>query len=166
MRIPEQEVSHHGPEVASLGGAAAERHGQSVEPWQVLTPPGAVRVDVPSGWRAGRALQRTIQAWPPGTVVALCGRGTLGRWRRFATGAGLHVEREYLVFPSLRTPHYLVDHGPRAMTYFWSALLTVPPGSAVKSVLVSALILVTRVLAPWPLVRALTPVRLAVARRR
>ncbi len=166
MRIPEQGVSHHGPEVASLGGTAAERHSKSAEPWQVLTSPGAVRFDVPSGWRAGRALQRKIRSLPPGTVVALCGGGTRGRWRRFASGAGLRVEREYLVFPSLHTPHYLVDDGPRAVTYFWSTLLTVPPGSAMKSALASAFIFVTRALAPWPLVRALTPVRLAVARRR
>lgn len=163
--IPEGRVASDAPEVGGPERPPAEG-GKPAEPWQVLTPPGTVRVDVPFGWRAGRALQRKIRAWPPGTVVALCGGGTRRRWRRFAAGAGLDVEREYLIFPSLRTPHFLVDDRPRAVTYFWSTLLTVPPGSGTRSALASFFIFVTRALAPWSLVRALTPVRLAVARRR
>jgi len=133
--------------------------------WRALVPPGTPRIDVPRSPSARRALQSAIRARPPGTVLALVGVGTRARWRRFAAGAGLSLDEEYLVFPSLQGPHYLVRDAPPAIAYFCASLLTTPPGSAPASALRGALIWLLSRIAPCGLVGSLAPVRVSVGRR-
>lgn len=141
--------------------------GVRSEPWRVITPPESARLDVPRSRRARRALLRQLQALPAGTRVVLCDQAPWSRWRcrRLASGAGIELDREYIALPSLDSPHYLIEDTAGAMSYFWIALVTVPPGTATAGALGSAGLWLTRLLRPWRTIVAFMPVRIAVGRR-
>ncbi|MDQ2755591.1 MAG: hypothetical protein M3Y71_03355 [Actinomycetota bacterium] len=63
------------------------------------------------------------------------------RLRRLACDAGLVVDRELLVLPSLRAPAFVVEDAGASMRWFWSTFATVPPGRTTGSL---AITLVTR----------------------
>jgi hypothetical protein len=134
--------------------------------WVVLSPPGAVRVDV--GWStwARRALAQEIRALPPGTPVALFASfpGATGRCRAFASDARVELERRYLAFPSAGAPAYLVEDAPASIRFFLRTLLVVPPGTPLSAP-IEALLRIVRAFGPWRLIRRLAPGRVVVGRR-
>lgn len=71
-------------------------------------------------------------------LVLLDGR-RLGahRLRRLAVGAGLVVDRELVVLPSLSEAAFVVEDAAESLGWFWNAFATVPPGRAKGALLVT-----------------------------
>ena len=134
--------------------------------WLVVSPPGAVRVDL--GRSAGKheAPWRAIRDLSAGTPVILCASapGAIGRCRAFASAAGIELEREYLAFPSAGTPAYLVEDARAPVGVFVKTVLVTPPG-APFSTSIGAFLSVLRILNPWWLIRVLAPGRIVVGTR-
>lgn len=74
-----------------------------------------------------------------GEQVVLVDGGRLSprRLRRLARAAGLVVDRELSVLPSLREPAFVVEDSPTSMRWFCDAFATVPPGRTTGSLLVT-----------------------------
>ena len=134
--------------------------------WLVLSPPGAVRVDVGRSPPKRRVRAQEIRALPPGTPVAMCASfpGAIGRCRAFASEAGVEPAREYLAFPSAAAPAYLVEDAPATIRFFLRTLLAVPPGTPLSAP-IEALLHIVRAFGPWRLIRRLAPGRVVVGRR-
>ena len=103
---------------------------------------------------------------PIGTPVVLMasGPGAGRRSRRFAAGASISLEREYLAFPSAAAPAYLIEDSSAAVRIFVTQVLVAPPGTRLSAV-IDAAIAVLRASSLWRLVRALAPGRVSVGRR-
>jgi aminoglycoside phosphotransferase len=86
------------------------------------------------------------------------------RCRRFARDAGIQLLREYVAVPSTHAPACYVEDTPQALRYFFSQLLALPRGGAVKSAVLGAAKAAARLQFPWPAFGAVAPVRVAVAR--
>ena len=72
-------------------------------------------------------------------LVLLDGRRlAVRRLRRLARSAGLVVDRELVVLPSLGEAAFVVEDAPESLGWFWKAFATVPPGRARGSLLVTA----------------------------
>lgn len=71
-------------------------------------------------------------------LVLLDGR-RLGarRLRRLAVDAGLVVDRELVVLPSLDEGAFVVEDAPESLGWFWNAFATVPPGRTRGSLLIT-----------------------------
>lgn len=137
------------------------------ENWRVVVAPDTLPVRVPFRRGERAAAEARVRDFPKGTQVVLLADsvGSLGRCRRFAGSAGIGLEREYLAFPSMRSPGYLVENAPRPTSYFLSALATVPPAPAAVSGLAElALRFGTKVL-PSTVLARLSPGCVAVGRR-
>jgi hypothetical protein len=134
--------------------------------WLVLSPPGAVRVDVGRSPTRRRAIAQEIRALPSGTPVALCASfpGAIGRCRTFAWEAGVEPDREYLAFPSATAPAYLVEDAPASIGFFLRTLLIVPPGTPLSAP-IEAVLRILRAVGPSRLIRRLAPGRVVVGRR-
>ena len=134
--------------------------------WLVVSPPGALRADVPRATRKRHALARRLGALPAGTPVVLSASapGAIGRLRRFTSDAGLLLEREYLAFPSAGAPAYLVEDAPAPVHVFVTNVLATPPGFALAAPVDLGLALL-RASAPWRLIRRIAPGRVAVGFR-
>jgi len=135
--------------------------------WLVVSPSGALRVDLERSSVMRDGLERRISELPSGSPVVLIASapGAIRRCRRFAAAADVHLETEYLAFPSARAPAYLVEDDPAPLRLFINTILAIPPGSAFGNALAAALGVV-RVLRPWRLIRSIAPGRVAVGRRR
>ena len=135
--------------------------------WLVVSPAGAVPVDVQRSASKRRTLKRRIRDLPPGTPVVLFGSapGAIRRCRTFASKAGIELEREYLAFPSARAPAYLVEDAPVSVRAFVRTILVVPPQTALATPMQLGLSLL-RTFSPWRPIRAIAPGRLVVGRRR
>jgi len=122
---------------------------------------------VPRPREERETLRLSLSQLPPGTEVALAASGFAAsrRCRSLAAGAGLEVDREYLPYPSLDGPLFLVEDDPGAIDFFWSNLITVPPGMARAAFLADALLAAVRRIAPWGFLRGLTPGRVLLAHR-
>lgn len=138
------------------------------ENWRVLASSDSVPVEVPlsSGMRTkASARVRTLRSGTP-VVLLASSLGSLRRCRRFASTAGIRVEREYVPLPSMQAPRYIVENTPRSLEYFWSTLATVPPG---KGEMVAgpaeALFRLTRALVPLSVLGWLAPGCISVGRR-
>lgn len=71
-------------------------------------------------------------------LVLLDGRRMAARrLRRLAVGAGLVVDRELVVLPSLGEAAFVVEDAPESLRWFWNAFATVPPGRARGALLVT-----------------------------
>jgi hypothetical protein len=134
--------------------------------WLVVSPAGALCVDLHRSASGRRSLGRTLRDLRPGTVVVLRASGLLARrrCRGLATTAGLELEREYLAFPSAAAPAFLVEDASAPVGVFVRSFLVAPPRTAASLPLEGALAVV-RGLRLWPLVRALAPGRVVVGRR-
>lgn len=134
--------------------------------WLVVSPTGALRVDLDrsSGRREG--LKRRIRELPPGSHVVLVASapGAIRRCRRFAAATNVNLECEYLAFPSAGAPAYLVEDDPAPLRLFVKTILVAPPRSAFAKSLAVGLGLL-RALRPLLLIRAIAPGRVAVGRR-
>lgn len=134
--------------------------------WRVVSPTGAVRVDLPRSVPKRRELKQRIGDLPTGTPVVLfaAAPGASGRCRHFASEACIEQEREYLAFPSAGAPAYLVEDAPAPVSAFVKTVLVAPPGIAFATLMGVGLSLV-RAVSPWWLLRALAPGRVVVGRR-
>jgi hypothetical protein len=136
--------------------------------WLVVGPTGAVAVDLGRSSATKRRLhERSIRELPPATPVVLraSAPGAIRRCRRFAAEAGIELEREYLAFPSARSPAYLVEDAPATVDVFVKTALVTPPRTPFSTPIEACLGLL-RALSPWRLIRSLAPGRVVVGRRR
>jgi hypothetical protein len=134
--------------------------------WRIISPPGAVPVDLrrPAGGRG--ALVDTVRALPAGTPVVLFGSapGATRRCKAFAARAGIELERGYLAFPSARAPGYLVEDAPPSVRTFVRTMLVVPPRTRL-SLLMQIGLRVLRNPSRWWMTRWVAPGRVVVGRR-
>ena len=134
--------------------------------WLVVGPDGAVAVDL-GRRRAKRHLDRpSIRQLPPGTAVVVRASAprAIRRCRRFAAEAEIELEREYLAFPSARSPAYLVEDAPSTVGIFLQTALVAPPRARFATVIEACFVLL-RALGPWRLIRRIAPGRVVVGRR-
>jgi hypothetical protein len=133
--------------------------------WRVVSPEGAVRVDLERSAARRQALGRKIRDLPVTTPVVLVATAprARARARAFATEAAIEVEREYLALPSAASPAYLVEDAPAPIRIFLDRIL-VPPPRSVWSTPIDIGLRFLRVL-PWRLVRMTAPGRVVVGRR-
>lgn len=87
------------------------------------------------------------------------------RVRLLARDAGLVVDRELVVIPSLSEPSFIVEDSMESMRWFWNAFATVPPGRATGSLLLTAATRLGRHRALLRWVGRLVPGRMVVAHR-
>jgi hypothetical protein len=134
--------------------------------WRVVSPAGGMRIELPRSRGALREAERRIRELPAGTpvVLAAAAPGASGRCRGVAARTGVVVERRYLAFPSLAAAGYLVEERRAPIGFFLRSVLVAPPGTRLSG-LIGACLAVLRALAPWRVVRALAPGRIAVGRR-
>ena len=134
--------------------------------WLVVGPAGSVAVDLGRSATRRRAQQRSIRELPIATPVVLraSAPGAIQRCRRFAADAGLELEREYLAFPSARSPAYLVEDARGTVDVFVNTALVTPPRTPFSTPIEACLALL-RALSPWRLIRRIAPGRVVVGRR-
>lgn len=134
--------------------------------WLVVGPAGAVAVDL-SRSATERLDAQSIRALPPATPVVLraSAPGAIRRCRRFAAEAGIELEREYLAFPSVASPAYLVEDAPATIDVFVQTALVTPPRTPFSTP-IEACVGLVRALSPWRLIRRIAPGRVVVGRRR
>jgi hypothetical protein len=134
--------------------------------WLVVSPPGAVRVEVRRSAAARRHALRSVLALPAGTPVVLHtpAPGAIRRCRAFAARAGIVAEREFLAFPSAAAPGCLVEDARPAIVIFARSILIAPPGAALAGA-IEAVLGVLRAVRPWRAIRALAPGRVVIGRR-
>ena len=134
--------------------------------WLVVSPPGAVRVDLRRWGANHRDAMRAVGDLPAGTPVVLSAvaPGAIGRCRSFAAETGIEVEGEYLAFPTASAPAYLVEDAPATVRVFVKTMLVAPPRGLFAPVIEAAVALL-RALSPWRLIRAVAPGRVVVGRR-
>ncbi len=128
-----------------------------------LAPPGTAVVEV-------REL-RDAPGMPPrvgvGEHVLLVDGGHFSprRLRRIARRAGLVVDRELTVLPSLHEPAFVVEDATASLHWFWNNFATVPPGRSSGSLLITLATRAARRPPFLPLVGHLVAGRLMVAHR-
>jgi hypothetical protein len=134
--------------------------------WLAVGPAGAVAVDLGRSPSKLRVHEPKIRGLPAGTPVVLraSAPGAIRRCRRFAAAAGLELEREYLAFPSARSPAYLVEDVPATVGIFVKTALVTPPRTPFATA-VEACLSLLRALRPWRLIRRIAPGRVVVGRR-
>ena len=137
--------------------------------WQLLVRPEAVMIKVPAlpGPSRHRALGR-LRELPKGAAVVLVDGAPLsnGRCRRFARAAGVEIERQYLVLPSLRSAVYLVEDAAESIRYLRDATLAAPPATPFISAAASCALWMARRLMPDGLMGAFMLGRVVTGCRR
>jgi hypothetical protein len=123
-------------------------------------------VTVPRSPRARRAVTRELGSLPAAAPVALLAAGAVNRTRvrRTARTAGIVIEHEYVVLPSINSGRYVVEDDRDTMAVLWGNLITPPPGVTRSTLLVAALAALGRDRLPWWLLGAVGP-RLALGYR-
>jgi hypothetical protein len=134
--------------------------------WLVVSPPGALRVDLDRSSARRDGLKRRIRELPPGSPIVLVasGPGAVRRCKSFAAATNVNLESEYLAFPAADAPAYLVEDNPAPLRLFVKTILAAPPRSTLPKSLAAGLGLL-RALRPLLLIRAIAPGRVAVGRR-
>jgi hypothetical protein len=134
--------------------------------WAAVSPAGAVRIDLRRSAAKQRLPNRTVRELPTGTSVVLCtsGPGAVRRCRRFASAAGIELEREYLAFPSVHSPAYLVEDAPATVGFFVETVLVTPPRIPFAT-LIEACLGLLRAMSPRRLIRIIAPGRIVVGTR-
>ena len=134
--------------------------------WLAVSPPGAVRVELPRFGRSRSALMTRMCDLPAGTpiVVSASAPGAAGRCRTFAAAAGIELERHYLAFPGAAAPAYLVEDAPDSIRLFLQTILAAPPRTPWSAPIGACLGLLRR-FNRWRLLRRIAPGRVAVGRR-
>ena len=136
------------------------------ENWRVLAPSTDGRVTLPR--RGGiRAAADELRELSPGAQVAICasGFGALRRVRKCARQVGLVGRREYLVFPTVEEPAYLIEDSSSSVEYFFNTVATVPPGVATLEAAANVGLRGLRIASRSRLLRALIPGRILVGSR-
>jgi hypothetical protein len=134
--------------------------------WLAVGPAGAVHVDLGRSMTKRHVHEPSLRDLPHGTAVVLCASapGAIRRCRRVAAEAGIELEREYLAFPSARSPAYLVEDAPATIGVFVNTALVTPPRTPFSTAIEACLGLL-RALSPWRLIRRIAPGRVVVGRR-
>jgi hypothetical protein len=136
------------------------------ENWRALAPSTDARIDLPR--RGGvRAAADELRDLAPGVQVAICasGFGALRRVRKCARRAELVGRREYLAFPTVEAPAYLIEDSSSSVEYFFDTVATVPPGVATLEGAANVGLRALRVASRSRLLRALIPGRILVGSR-
>ena len=135
-------------------------------PWAVLVAEDTPMVTVPRGLAKKRAATRALRDLPTAAPVVLVGAGAVNRarLRRAADTAGVVLQHEYVVLPSISGGRYLVEDHPDTVAVLWQSLVTPPPGVTRGTALLSALAAVGRSRLPWWTLGAVAP-RLAIGYR-
>lgn len=135
-------------------------------PWAVLVAPDTPMVTVPRDPRGRRAATRELGNLPAAAPVALVGSGAVNRTRlrRAARTAGIVIEHEYVVLPSINSGRYVVEDDRDTMAVLWGSLVSPPPGTTRSTLVVAALAALGRKRLPWWLLGAVGP-RLALGYR-
>jgi hypothetical protein len=136
------------------------------ENWRAICPADALTLHVPRSSAAKAAARRRLLDAPRGTAVVLSASspGARRRCRAFATECGVEVDRQYLAFPSVTSPCYLVEDDPASVRFFVGAALVAPPDTPLFTLVDPALALVRR-LSPWRVISWLAPGRMVVGWR-
>jgi hypothetical protein len=134
--------------------------------WLVVSPAGAVPVDLQCSAAERRVLQQEVRELPARTPVVLFGPApaAMRRCRTFACRAGIELERVYLAFPSATAPAYLVEDAPASVRAFVETVLVVPPRTALSTPM-QVVLRVLRGWSPWRAIRMIAPGRVVVGRR-
>lgn len=131
-------------------------------PWSLLAPVGSPVIEV-RGRRAGAV--ELLRALPSRTPVLLTDSrpGARRRLRRVARKAGVRVQRECVVLPSLRAGLFVADDVPLTVSWLCRSALTVPPGT---TWLAAPVDLAIRALSrlPWWVLGAIAPGRVVSGR--
>lgn len=133
----------------------------------VVGPVGAVEVDLPRRHARRAAVAVRVASLPAGTPVILCASAPFARrrCRRFALDVGIDMAREYLAFPSVASPAYLIDDAPHPIRVFIEHALVAPPG--VRFSIPGDLgVAFLRSFTPTRLLRLVAPGRVVVGRLR
>ena len=111
-------------------------------------------------------LTRQIRELPRGTSVTIraTAPGARRRCRAFAANAAITVDREYLAFPTVAAPAYLVEDAPAPARVFVDAVLVAPPRTALSTPIDVGFGML-RAFGGGRLVRVLAPGRIVVGRR-
>ena len=135
-------------------------------PWAVLVAEDTPMVTVPRSLPKQRAATRVLRDLPAAAPVVLVGTGGLNRarLRRAAGAAGIVVQHEYVVLPSIGSGRYLVEDHPDTVAVLWQNLVTPPPGTTRATALLTAVAAVGRSRLPWWALGAFAP-RLAIGYR-
>jgi hypothetical protein len=135
-------------------------------PWAVLVSGDTPMVTVPRSLPKQRAATRTLRDLPTAAPVVLVGTGGLNRvrLRRAADAAGIVVQHEYVVLPSISSGRYLVEDHPDTVAVLWQNLITPPPGTTRATALLTAVAAVGRSRLPWWALGTVAP-RLAIGYR-
>lgn len=141
-----------------------------VERWRqnplVLAPADAFVAEV-APLRTTAALLGEVASLASGSPVILCSPPPFARrrCRRFASAAGVDIQREYLAVPTAAAPAYLVEDAPVAIAYFLRSILVPPPRTIWAAPFRLCLSAVSKLANPGSIVRVLAP-RLVVGTRR
>ena len=142
-----------------------------VERWKsnrlVVSPPGAVTVNLGRSRPRRHARAPEIRALPTGTGVVLVASapGARRRCKAFAAATGIDVQQGHLAFPSARAPAYLIEDHPAPLELFVRTILAPPPRRGSVGAIAAGLALV-RAFHPWRLIRSLAPGLVIVGERR
>lgn len=142
----------------------------TVERWRqnrlVVAPADAFIAEVPP-LRTTSALLGEVASLAAGSPVILCSPPPFARrrCRRFASAAGIEIQREYLALPTAGAPAYLVEDAPVATAYFLRSILVPPPRTIWAAPFRLCLSAVSKLGNPGPVVRVFAP-RLVVGTRR
>lgn len=144
---------------------------QAVERWRrnrrVVAPADALVAEVAPLRRNHDALIHQVGALAAGSPVVVCSPAPFARrrCRRFASAAGIDIDREYLALPTAGAPAYLVEDAPAAIAYFVRSIIVPPPGRIWTTPLRLCVSVVARLPNPGLLLRSIAP-SMVVGRRR
>jgi hypothetical protein len=143
-----------------------DRHERWRENWRVVSPPGAVVVELGRSPTAVAAARERVAGLAVGTPVVLVSSapGARRRSRSFASRAGVRLERHYLAFPSAATPAYLVADEAAPVRFFLRSVLIAPPRTRLSALFELGLA-VLRAVAPRRSLSSLAPGRVVVGWR-
>lgn len=144
---------------------------RTVERWRqnryAIAPSDAFVAEVAPFRRGSGALVEEVEALAPGSEVVVCSPGPFARrrCRRFASAAGVDIQREYLALPIAAAPAYLVEDSPAAAAYFLRSIIVPPPGRIWTAPVRTCLAAVSRLPNPGRVAGAVAP-RMVVGTRR
>lgn len=144
---------------------------RTVERWRenryAIAPADAFVAEVAPFRRASGALLDEVGALATGSQVIVCSSAPFAgrRCRRFASAAGIDIQREYLALPTPGAPAYLVEDSPAATAYFLRSIVAPPPGRIWTAAVRMCLSAVCRLPNPGLVVRSVAP-RMVVGTRR
>jgi hypothetical protein len=144
---------------------------RTVERWRqnryVIAPADAFVAEVAPFRRGSGALLDEVGALAAGSQVIVCSPAPFARrrCRRFASAAGIDIQREYLALPTPGAPAYLVEDCPAATTYFLRSIVVPPPGRLWTGPVRMCLSAVSRLPNPGLVARSVAPSMVVGTRR-